>query len=410
MEYKISKPDNKLKGTITLPASKSISNRLLIIQALCKEDFKIHNLSEAQDTQTLKRLLNSGEGELDAGAGGTTMRFLTAYLSAKKGTRILTGTERMKKRPISGLVDALKQLGAEIEYLEKDGYPPLKIQGKPLSGGEVEVNSSISSQFISALLLIAPTLPNGLIIKLKGNIISKPYILMTLKIMEKFGVNGIWKENRITIKNSDYIPENISVEPDWSAASYWYAMAALAEDVDLKLTGLRKESIQGDAIAAQIFNLLGVQTDHLEEGVRLTKSRDMAMEFAFDFMDCPDLAQTVIVVSSLLGISAIYTGLESLRIKETERVAALITELKKLGVDIEELDKGSVKIKQGAEFPAILPAIRSYDDHRMAMSFAPVCLKLGEIKIADPEVVSKSYPGYWDELEKVGFKIEKMED
>ncbi|MFH1319454.1 MAG: 3-phosphoshikimate 1-carboxyvinyltransferase [Bacteroidota bacterium] len=419
MTYKISKPTKELKGKITLPSSKSISNRVLIIRALCKEGFEISNLSDAEDTKVLQQLLTSTESVLDVGAAGTAMRFLTAYLSIKQGTWILTGSERMKERPVSILVDALRQLGAEIEYLGKEGYPPLKIKGASLSGQEVEIDGSLSSQYISALLLIAPVLPNGLSIKItsppdnrQGIIASKPYIKMTLKIMKHFGVLCSWHDDTIMVEHGGYftsVPneKDYIIEGDWSSASYWYAMVSLADEADLIITNIKKETIQGDAIVARIFTHFGVQTEYLDNGIRLYKGKPVAEQFGFDFSDCPDLAQTVIVVSSVLGISGIFGGLESLRIKETDRITALKNELDKISVKVKEFNKGGIIIKPNPKSQTPNTEFHTYNDHRMAMAFAPVAIKYGEIKIKDPGVVNKSYPRFWEDLRSVGFKIEE---
>jgi len=433
MIYKISKANKKLKGTIDLPSSKSISNRILIIQALCKENFQLNNLAQAEDTQVLKQLLNSpactavsagrSEMELNAGAAGTTMRFLTAYLATRKGIRILTGSERMKERPISLLVNALRQLGANIEYLGNEGFPPLKIQGTTLTGSEVEIDGSVSSQYISALLLIAPTLPNGLIIKIKGLISSRPYINMTLKIMAHFGVKSEWKKNVIVVDPQEYIAKDFEIEPDWSAASYWYEMAALSNEVDLILNGLDKESLQGDFVVAKIFERFGIKTTFLNEGIHITKPDPVIRqvspsydsgEIQYNLSNCPDLAQTLAVTCSALNIPVLFSGLNSLRIKETDRITALKNELSKVGIQVEELNKESISINHsepasrqaGLQTPSA--ELLTYQDHRMAMAFAPMAIELGEVRIKDPEVVNKSYPNFWNDLKTVGFEIEEI--
>jgi len=439
MIYKISKENKKLKGTIDLPASKSISNRILIIQALAPprpspkggranaqetpggSDFKIKNLAEAEDTQVLKQLLDSSDTELNAGSAGTTMRFLTAYLAAKEGTRVLTGSERMKERPISVLVNVLRQLGANIEYLGNEGYPPLKIQGTELTGSEVEIDGSVSSQYISALLLIAPTLPNGLIIKIKDQALSQPYINMTLEIMKHFGVKSKWRGNEIVVAPQKYIAQDFEIEADWSAASYWYEMAALSDDVDITLTGLKKKSLQGDSVVAEIFGQFGIMTTFLNEGIHLTKSEIRTpakggstsggkSQIIYDLSNCPDLAQTLAVTCTALNIPATLSGLNSLRIKETDRIVALKKELNKLGVKVEELNKGSMIITPISNIQYPISNIQTYKDHRMAMAFAPMAIKLGEVKIKDPGVVNKSYPNFWNDLKTVGFEIEEINE
>ena len=417
MKYTISHPTKKIIGTVSLTASKSESNRALIIQALSSEKFEIKNLAGAQDTVTLNNILNSqqpttnNQQAIDVGAGGTTMRFLTAYFSTKIGTRILTGSERMKKRPIGILVKALRDLGAQIEYIEEEGFPPLKITGKALRGGEIEVDGSVSSQFISALLLIAPELQNGLVIKFNGEITSRPYINMTLKMMEEFRVYGQWHENFISVSKQNYHKKSevdyaYKIEGDWSAASYWYAMAALSSEADLTIKGLNHPSLQGDSILADVFTFFGIKTEYISDGIRITKNRIKDEHFGFDFSDCPDLAQTVAVVVSALNIPALFNGLHTLKIKETDRIKALKTELKKLGTEVEILNDNSIKIIPTASIgtPA---SISTYEDHRMAMAFSALAMKLENITIENPEVVKKSYPNFWEDLKSLGFVIKE---
>ena len=412
MSYTISHPTKKLSGTISLTSSKSESNRALIIQALCSEKFEIKNLAEAQDTVTLNKILHSPESDyVDVGAAGTTMRFLTAYFSTKIGTHILTGSERMKKRPIGILVNALRELGAQIEYTEEEGFPPLKITGKALRGGEIEVDGSVSSQFISALLLIAPELQNGLVIKFKGEITSRPYINMTLKMLEEFRVYGQWHDNSISVSQQNYHKKSdadyaYKVEGDWSAASYWYAMAALSAEADLIIKGLNHPSLQGDSIVADVFTFFGIKTEYISDGIRITKTRIKDEHFGFDFSDCPDLAQTVAVVVSALNIPALFNGLHTLKIKETDRVEALKAELKKLGTEVEILSDNSVKITPTASLKNP-NAISTYEDHRMAMAFSALAMKLESITIENPEVVKKSYPNFWEDLKSVGFVVKE---
>ncbi len=416
MIYTISHPSKKINGSICLTASKSESNRALMIQALCSEKFEIKNLATAEDTVTLNRILNqqqlsdNNQQIIDVGAAGTTMRFLTAYFSTQKGTFILTGSDRMKKRPIGILVDALRGLGAEIEYLENEGFPPLKIVGKALRGGEVVIDGSVSSQFVSALLLIAPELQTGLVIKFKGEVISRPYINMTLKMMEEFRVYGQWHANSISVSKQNYHRKSdvdyvYQVEADWSSASYWYAIAALSEQVDLSIMGLNHPSLQGDAIVADLFTFFGIKTEYITGGIRITKNRFKDEHFGFDFSDCPDIAQTIAVVVSALNIPALFNGLHTLRIKETDRIEALKIELNKIGTSVEILNDTSVKITpQTVDFKTSV-TISTYDDHRMAMAFSALALKLDSVSIADPEVVKKSYPNFWTDLKSVGFEL-----
>jgi len=416
MIHTISHPSKKINGSICLTASKSESNRALMIQALCSEKFEIKNLAAAEDTVTLNRILNqqllsdNNQQIIDVGAAGTTMRFLTAYFSTKKGTFILTGSDRMKKRPIGILVDALRGLGAEIEYLENEGFPPLKILGKPLRGGEVVIDGSVSSQFVSALLLIAPELQTGLVIKFNGEVTSRPYINMTIKMMEEFRVYGQWHTNSISVSKQNYhrksdVDYAYKVEADWSSASYWYAIAALSEQVDLSIMGLNHYSLQGDAIVADLFTFFGIKTEYISGGIRITKNRFKDEHFGFDFSDCPDIAQTIAVVVSALNIPALFNGLHTLRIKETDRIEALKIELNKIGTSVEILNDTSVKITpQTVDFKDSV-TIATYDDHRMAMAFSALALKLDSVSIADPEVVKKSYPNFWTDLKSVGFEL-----
>lgn len=415
MMYRISHPSKKLLGSISLTASKSESNRALIIQALCESDFEIKNLAAAQDTQTLQNILNlnSGSGNeiIDAGPAGTVMRFLTAYFSVKPGTYLLTGSARMKERPIGILVDTLRQLGAQISYVEKEGFPPLKIEGRTLRGGEVEIDGSVSSQFITALLLIASELQNGLVIKFKGDVTSRPYINMTLKMLEEFRVYGIWHDNAISVSKQNYRVKSESdyayqVEGDWSAASYWYAFAALADEADFTIYGLKNPSLQGDAIIADLFTFFGVKTEYVKNGIRLTKMRVKDEQFGFDFSDCPDVAQTAAVVVSMLGIPSLFNGLYTLALKETDRTAALKNELKKAGVDVQIINDRSIKIIP-LEIASPAAPIKTYDDHRMAMAFSALAMKFDSVTIEDPDVVKKSYPGFWNDLKTAGFKIEE---
>jgi 3-phosphoshikimate 1-carboxyvinyltransferase len=330
MRYRITKTDKTLKGSIQLPGSKSITNRVLIIKALCEDDFALTNFSQSEDSVTLLQLINSTEQVLDAKDGGTTLRFLTAFLAIHEGDVTLTGSERMQQRPIGPLVDALRQLGAEIEYKSKEGFPPIFIKGKMITGNKIEIDAGVSSQFISALLLIAPMLKNGLIIK--GDIVSKPYIDLTLQIMKHFGISYEWTQSVISIPQQRYIAKDFKVESDWSAASYYYAMAALCDDVDLKIYGLNKLSFQGDAVIVKIMDKFGVQTSYIENGIRLTKNENSVKNFEYDFKQCPDLAQTMIFVCAALGIPAQITGLNNLKLKETDRIKAVKTELARIGI------------------------------------------------------------------------------
>jgi 3-phosphoshikimate 1-carboxyvinyltransferase len=410
----VKKQNKNIIGSITLDASKSISNRILIINALCNEKFKINNLSTSKDTVTLVKLLKEIETNaiLDAGAAGTTYRFMTAYLALQSGTQTLTGSERMKQRPIGKLVAALRTLGANIEYLENEGYPPLKIgEWHDTSTKNLSIAADTSSQYISALLMIAPRLPQGLELTLEGTIVSRPYIEMTLSLMESFGVKSTWEGHTITILPQHYTPRDFTVEADWSAASYYYAMAAMADELNLKLIGLQKNSLQGDSVVAEMMEGFGVKTRFYKNSLRLTKSKNKKQLFQWDFLRCPDIAQTLAVACGAVGKNGIFTGLETLYIKETDRVAALKNELRKVDVTFVKLPKSMSKKSQkeyfmteGAANLEKTPTFFTYEDHRMAMAFAPLAM-LGDIQIEHPEVVEKSYPQFWEDLKLLGFEI-----
>lgn len=406
MRYKVSRASKDLKGEVVLTASKSIANRLLMIQALCQDSFEIQNLAKAKDTQTLKQILaNTSDKIWDVGPAGTTMRFLCAYAASQPEIEIkLKGTDRMHERPIGVLVDALKDLGAEIQYLGKEGYPPLKIKGKELLGGKVLVDGRVSSQYISALILIAPCLQNGIEIQFKGEVASRPYIEMTLKTVQDYGIFYSWIGDTITVKPGKYIAKDSFVEGDWSSASYWYQTAALCENVDFKIIGLSENSLQSDSACVDIFKSFGIDSKFDDKGVLLSKTLKTENSFNYDFTECPDIAQTVCSVMVAQNVSGKLTGLESLRIKETDRIAALNNELTKLGGKL-EVEGDDIKVLKGEHLQEAV--IETYEDHRMAMAFAPNAIKKNLI-IEDPEVVVKSYPDYWYDLEKNGFKIEEL--
>lgn len=396
-----------IRARIALPSSKSESNRVLIINALCGGKGDIRNLSSARDTQTMIRLLDSEGHVLDVIDAGTTMRFLTAYCAAVGRDQILTGTPRMCKRPIGILVNALRSLGANIDYWKQEGYPPLHIvsRGDPLHGGELSMKGNVSSQFITAILMIAPTLPGGLQLHLEGEITSRPYMEMTRSLMAHFGVETQWEGQTIMVPEKAYTYATYTVESDWSAASYWYSIAALAEDADIFLEGLREHSFQGDIGIAEYMKFFGVNSEFSDEGVRLTKMTPKASEglLEIDFTETPDLAQTVAVVSAATGIPVRMTGLHTLRIKETDRINAIRDELAKFGVKV-EVEGDTVCTVSGKAGPAE-KSIETYDDHRMAMAFAPMALRQKELLVKDHEVVQKSYPEFWDHLRQIGIKI-----
>ena len=396
---------SQIKATIQLPASKSISNRILILNALADSSYPVENLSDSDDTKVLFNALNSSVNDFDIGAAGTSMRFLTAFLSQKEGNWTITGSERMKNRPIKILVDALRKLGAEIEYLEKEGFPPLKIRGKQLQGGNISLDGGVSSQYISALMMIAPYLKNGLQLHLEGEIISKPYIEMTIALMKKFGTDVVWNNHDIIIQPQQYKAIPFQVESDWSAASYWYEIVALSEKAEIELIGLHENSTQGDAKGRELFSKLGVETLFSDNKVIL-KKKPIEINQAilhYDFVNEPDLAQTFVVTCCLLNIPFRFTGLQSLKIKETDRMVALQNELKKLGYLL-QTENNNTLIWNGEKIDFDKnPIISTYEDHRMAMAFAPACLKINRIEIQNPEVVTKSYPEYWNDLSLAGF-------
>jgi len=453
-------------GKVVLEGSKSISNRVLIAQAMSAGSLDLdalENLSPSEDTQTLKRLLQADQETLDTGAAGTTFRFLTAYLARKEGTRTLTGSARMLERPIRILVDALRELGADIEYLGREGYPPLRIRGAELRGGRVRIPADVSSQYISALLLIGPSLRQGLELELVGKVGSKPYIGMTLRILEHFGAEVRWEGMVIRVEHKPLSPAAFRIESDWSAASYYYSMVALSPlGTQLTVNGLNRESYQGDAALTGIYDALGVRTVFSNTGVVLTRSGKAAPVLRYDFSDCPDLAQTAVVTCAALGVAAHFNGLESLRIKETDRTAALQTELEPFGVRFEESSPKEWVLKGKIPYPTSgsaggslggslggtaggsaggslggsldgsvgglaggsvgglaggsarpntseVPLIRTYEDHRMAMAFAPLAMVIPALSIQEPDVVRKSYPGFWDDLRSLGFETELME-
>ncbi len=385
---------------ITLPASKSISNRALILNALAYSPYDIQNLSDCDDTRVTVKALDSNDRTFDIGAAGTAMRFLTAFLSKTVGEWVITGSERMKQRPIKLLVDALTTLGARIEYVEKEGFPPLRIFGSALTGGEIRLNGGVSSQYISALMMIAPYMQNGLKIILEGNVISVPYINMTLNMMKEYGVAVDFNNTIIDIKAQTYKPIQYKVESDWSAASYWYEVLAIAGKGQVFLTGLNQNSYQGDSKVAALFEQLGVSSTYQVEGVLLQATGKYVEQFEYDFVNQPDLAQTFAVTCCMKGIPFHFGGLQTLKIKETDRIAALINELGKLGFVLTEPAEGQLAWT-GNRCDAAQPvSIATYEDHRMAMAFAPAAL-ITPLVIEEPQVVSKSYPGFWEDIEKL---------
>jgi 3-phosphoshikimate 1-carboxyvinyltransferase len=393
-----------INGTAKLlPASKSISNRALIINALAGNKSELFNLSDANDTQLMLRLINSPDKAIDVEDAGTTMRFLTAYFTVTKQNKILTGTARMKERPIALLVNALKDLGAEITYRGVEGYPPHEIQNfNGQKNKELSIRGDVSSQYISALMMVAPVLPDGLVLKLEGKVGSRPYIEMTASIMKHFGVSCELLADKVIIPHQKYIPATYTVESDWSAASYWFALTALAESGDILLPRLSLQSLQGDSVIAKLMESLGVKSSMKNDLLALQKTNH-ENAISWDFTHCPDLAQTVAVVCAAKGIKGTFTGLESLRIKETDRIAALQNELRKIGAELVEQNAESWTLVPSQGIPEEA-SFETYKDHRMAMAFAPLCTRMN-VNIEAPDVVRKSYPNYWNDLKSVGIDV-----
>jgi len=415
MRYNITAPTS-LSANIHLPSSKSISNRALIINALSDSGIMPERLSDCDDTDVMLRALHDRPQTIDIHAAGTAMRFLTAYLSATLGEHVLTGTERMKQRPIGTLVEALHSIGADIEYVERDGFPPLRIKGRPLDGGKIAIQGNISSQFVSALLMIGPALRNGLELEMKGGISSKPYIDLTLWMMREFGADADWSEaDTVTVAPKPYTPRHYVIESDWSAASYWYEILALTSDQEatIKLNGLADGSKQGDSIVRYIFSMLGVKTifstkeqDTLTT-ITLRKQQRRLQRLDYDFGSAPDLAQTVVVTCAMMDIPFRFTGLASLRLKETDRIMALQNELRKVGYVLRD-EHNDTLIWDGERTDPTAEPFETYDDHRMAMALAPIACKRKQIKMNNPQVVTKSYPLFWQDMKAAGFGIEEI--
>lgn len=409
MIYQVSRPASILKTAVRLPASKSISNRLLVINALAGSSELPQNLSDSDDTRVMLEALSSDSEQKDVGHAGTSMRFLAAYFSCRPGKVVLTGSERMKERPIGPLVDALRSLGAKITYTGKEGFPPLEIQGSRMDGGEITIDGSISSQFISALLMIAPTMKKGLVLNIRGELVSSSYVKMTLELMAENGAQFRWDAGRITVLPGTYAVGDYRVESDWSGASYWYVMALLEEHARIRLSFLKNDSLQGDSALVNIFHGLGLVSEFRRGQLDLNRlARIHPGIFSYDFTNSPDIVQSMAVALCMAGIPFRFAGTQTLRIKETDRILALQNELKKLGFVLESDKKGSFLSwnKQCCE-PDPDPVIATYHDHRMAMAFAPAALVLGHIRIKDPMVVTKSYPQFWEHLGKAGFRIKE---
>ena len=417
MSIQVSYQKEKISGTVKLDGSKSLSNRALIIRALCNDDFEINNICESDDSVILQKLLAQSRDEVyDTGHAGTCYRFTTAYLALQEGTQTLTGSARMKERPIGILVDALRDLGADIEYLENEGYPPLLIKAfdHNKKTAKVSISGGVSSQYISALIMIAPTLPEGLEINIEGELVSRPYLEMTLKMMAYFGIDHTFEGNKINIPHQEYIAKDILIEADWSAASYYYSIASIRE-AKITLKGLFEDSWQGDSAIANISKQFGVETQYSNHTLTISSNPENRTPLLdHDFIKEPDIAQTVAVMCAANAVEGFFTGLQTLRIKETDRIEALKTELTKVGVSLYKLPPKMSK-RSGNEYFGIsgkansetAPVFETYKDHRMAMAFAPLGL-LFPIHIIKPEVVSKSYANFWKDLESLGFEITQL--
>ena len=409
MNLKLNKPANIIFSKINLPGSKSISNRVLIIQALSCLPFSIQNLSDSDDTKHLNEALKnySTSSLIDVGHAGTDMRFLTAFLSLKNNSYELTGSERLQQRPVKDLVEVLQKLGADIKYKNNVGYPPLLIKGKQLEGGKVEINGNVSSQFITALLLVAPYFTNGLELVIKNELVSKPYVNMTIELMKEFGATVMWNENTITVQPNPYSyhKKEYTVESDWSAASYYYSWIAFSKiGTSLTVGDLFQNSLQSDSTCDVIYKNFGVSTKYLKNEIVITKcdAHDNNKMFEYDFIQCPDIAQTVACTCIGLQIPFNFTGLQTLKVKETDRIIALQNEFKKLGFEIQVTENSIKWVSAQPTFNSHDISIATYNDHRMAMSFAPLCLVYDTIIVEDAMVVSKSYPLFWEHLKKLG--------
>ena len=397
----ISSFNKTIYGSIDLESSKSISNRLLIINELCKTKFEIQNLSNAKDTKILNEILESFETRKDLNCkdAGTALRFIIAFLATREGIWNVSGTKRMHERPIKPLIDSLVKLGANIHYLENKGFPPIEIKSEKLSSGKLKLPGNISSQFISALLLIAPTIKGGLNLEITSKVLSKPYIDMTLGLMSEFGIEYSWENNLIKVKEQNYLSKNIEVENDWSAASFWYSFLALSKNGEIQIPNLYANSFQGDSVLSVIYSKLGIKTEFSEDSTVLFKTKNIAKELELDLSNNPDLALPIIVTCCGLGIKANLTGLESLKVKESNRLECIKKELEKFNV-ISSINDYSIKIKENQKIVQPTSIIKCHNDHRIAMSIAPLCMKVDSIKFDNKEVVNKSYPKFWEDFDR----------
>ena len=399
----ISSNNQTIYGSIDLESSKSISNRLLIIREFCKTKFEIQNLSNATDTKILNETLEVYETKKDINCedAGTALRFVMAFLTTKKGNWVVSGSKRMHERPIKPLVDCLVKLGANIHYSEKVGFPPIEIKSKKLYSKNLSLPGNISSQFISALLMVAPKIKGGLNLEITSKVLSKPYIDMTLDLMSEFGIEYSWENNLIKVKEQHYSSKNIKVENDWSSASFWYSFLALSKSGEIKIPNLYANSVQGDSVLSIIYSRLGIKTEFNGDSIVLSKTIKIAKELELDLSNYPDLALPIIVTCCGLGIKAHLKGLESLKIKESNRLECIKKELKKFNISC-EIDSSSIKIIENQKIIQPKSSVECHNDHRIAMSIAPLCMKVDSIKFDDKDVVNKSYPKFWSDIQNVG--------
>ena len=398
----ISSINKTIYGSVDLESSKSISNRLLIIKELCKTKFEIQNLSNATDTKILNEILDSLETkkEINFEDAGTALRFAIAFLATKKGIWRVSGSKRMHERPIKPLIDSLVKLGANIHYLENKGFPPIEIKSKKLTSRKLRLPGNISSQFISALLMIAPTIKDGLNLEITSKVLSKPYIDMTLGLMSEFGIEYVWENNLIKVNEQNYLSKNMKVENDWSSASFWYSFLALSKSGEIKIPNLSANSLQGDSVLSIIYSKLGIKTEFNEDSVIISKTKSIAKEIELDLSNYPDLALPIIVTCAGLGIKAYLMGLESLKIKESNRLECIKKELSKFNINC-EIDSTSIKIIENQNIVQPISIIECHNDHRIVMSIAPLCMKVDSIKFDDKEVVNKSYPKFWEDFDRL---------
>ena len=410
MDVVVSLPESVKGASLLITGSKSETNRLLLLRALYP-DINIHNASDSDDSRIMRKALAVSDAVVDVHHAGTAMRFLTAYFALQEGRQVtLTGSQRMKERPIGILVDALRNLGAKIDFLEKDGYPPLKITGQKLGGGSVSIDAGVSSQYITALLLIAPRMEQGLELVLKGEITSRPYIEMTLGLLREAGITISFRDNVISVAPYSEIPSlksEITVESDWSSASYFYSIVALADaGTTITLSSYKQNSLQGDSALAEIFKEFGVKTKFSSNSIILTKVNCQPSTVNYQLNNTPDIAQTIAVTCLGMRVGCRLTGLHTLKIKETDRLMALKSEMEKFGAKVTVTDD-ALELQPPGEHLASGVTVETYNDHRMAMAFAPLAVKTRVI-IKEAEVVSKSYPGFWDDLKHIGFEVKSL--